>query len=152
MASRNPRDGSSARLRKPKAEKNNVYLAYETLPTPFPSQSLHRAHSVPNGLFAPFALGHPQTDVTRLAVWVAFVYREPNVIIEVEFAITRDSQPPTPRRRREERVPTFRTEEMLLVIRPLPQRLVVQRNKPLVNNSCLAVIAARSKVLRDNLS
>lgn len=87
--------------------------------------------------------------MTCFTVWVAFVHCEPDVIIEVEFAITRDSQPTAPGRRGEERVPTFRTEKMLFMIRPLSQRLIIKRNKPLVNNSRLAVIAARRKHLSD---
>jgi len=80
-------------------------------------------------------------------VGVALVHREPDVIIEVEFAITSERQPTFPGRRGEERVPTFRTEEMLLVICPLPQCFVIKRNKPLVNNSRFTVITAWRKVL-----
>jgi len=94
-----------------------------------------------------FAFGHTQTDVTRLAVWVTLVHRETDIVVKIELAITRDRQTATPRRWREERVPTLCTEKMLLVISPLSQRLVVKRDEPFVNNSRFAVIATRRKVL-----
>lgn len=78
---------------------------------------------------------------------MALVHREPDVIVKIELAITRDRQPATPRRRREERVPTLRTKEVLFVISPLSQRLVVKRDEPFVNNCRFAVKAARCKVL-----
>jgi hypothetical protein len=87
--------------------------------------------------------------VTRLAVRVALVHRETNIVINIELAITRDRQPATPRRRWKERVPTLRTKKVLLVISPLSQRIVVKRDEPLVNNCRFAVIATRHKVLRD---
>lgn len=85
--------------------------------------------------------------MTRLAVRVALVHRETNIVINIELAITRDRQPATPRRRWKERVPTLRTKKVLLVISPLSQRIVVKRDEPLVNNCRFAVIATRHKVL-----
>lgn len=93
------------------------------------------------------AFGHSQADVTRLAVRVALIHRETNIVVKIELAITRNRQPATPTRRREERVATLRTKKVLLVISPLSQRLVVKRNEPLVNNRRFAVIATRCKVL-----
>lgn len=93
------------------------------------------------------AFGHSQTNMTRLAVWVTLVHREANIIVKIELAITRDRQPATPRRRREERVATFCTKKVLLVISPLSQCLVVKRDESLINNRRFAMIATRCKVL-----
>jgi hypothetical protein len=80
---------------------------------------------------------------------MALVYRETNIVIDIELAITRDRQPATPRRRWEERVPTLCTKKVLLMISPFSQRIVIKRDESLVNNRRFAVIATRYKVLCD---
>jgi hypothetical protein len=90
--------------------------------------------------------------MARLAIRMPLVHREPHIIV-LKHPVPADIQLPRPRRRRsragrrEERVPAFRTEKVLLVIRPLPKRRVVQANKALLNNGSFARVAPRSEVL-----
>ncbi len=88
--------------------------------------------------------------MARLAVRVALVHRESNIVVRVrrERTIARERARRRARgRRREKRVAALRAKEVLLVVRPLPQLGVVQRDEPLVDDRRLAVVAPRRESL-----
>ena len=106
---------------------------------------------IPNGFLALLAFRHPQADVARLAVRVSLIHREADVVLRARRKRTIACER-TRRRawvcRREERVPALGAEEVLLVVSPLPQLRVVQRDEPLVDDRRLAVVAPRRELLR----
>jgi hypothetical protein len=90
--------------------------------------------------------------VAALAVRVTLVHGEADVIVleravagdgEVEPTVTLGARA----RRREERVAALGAEEVLLVVRPLAERIVVERDEALVNDRRLAMVATRCKDL-----
>ncbi|THH21160.1 hypothetical protein EW146_g333 [Bondarzewia mesenterica] len=123
-----------------------THRASETLPAPLAPQCLDGLHSRANWLLAPLALGRAQAHVARLAIWVPVVHREADTVVH-EHAIAGEGQLAPISAGRQERVPALRAEEMRLVICPLAQLRIVERNKPLVDDCRLAVIAPRRKVL-----
>lgn len=86
--------------------------------------------------------------MARLAVGVAFVDGEANVVVR-ERAIPRERARRRPRVGwRQERIAALGAEEVLFVVRPLSQLVVVERDEPLVDNRRLAVITLRGELLR----
>ena len=61
---------------------NRTHLTHKTAPTPLGAQRLYGSHTVPNTLLAPLAFWHPKAHVTGLAIRVALVYREANIVID----------------------------------------------------------------------
>lgn len=95
--------------------------------------------------------------MTRLAIWMAFIYGETNIIFQIERAITTDRDfmvlSNSARRtrfrlcRRKEGITTLCAEEVLFVISPLSQRRIVKRNEPFVDDRRLTVEALRREEL-----
>ena len=130
-------------------ELRRTHRTSEALPAPFAAESLDSLHAVPDALLALLALGHPQTHVASLPVRMALVDREADVVVR-ERAVARER----PRRRArigrwQERVAALGAEEVLLVIRPLPQLWIVECNEALVDDRRLAVIAFGGELLVD---
>lgn len=86
--------------------------------------------------------------MARLAVRVAAIHREPH-IVRLKIAVPTHTQLPCTRRRRrrQERVSALGTKKVLFMIRPLPQRGVVQTDKPLLDNRSFTRIASGSEIL-----
>lgn len=128
-----------------------THSTHKARPAPLPPERLHRTVPLADALLAPLALRHAQPHVARLAVRVPAVHGEAHVVVRKgPVAAHRQVLFPVSlgwRRRREERVAALCAEEMLLVIRPLPERGVVQCDEPLVDDRRLAGVAPRREVL-----
>ena len=88
--------------------------------------------------------------MTSLAIRVALVHRETDVVLRArgERAVACEcARRCTWLRRWEERVSALGTEEVLLVVRSLPQLGIVERDEPLIDDHRLAVVAPRRELL-----
>lgn len=153
MAARSPTRPQRTISARPDPDRSmHTHRTHEALPAPLRAERLDRAHPVADAPPALLALRHPQAHVARLAVRVPAVHGEPDVVVrELPVAADRDRAAGAARgargRRREERVAALGAEEVLLVVRALPERLVVERDEPLVHDRRLAVVAPRREDL-----
>lgn len=88
--------------------------------------------------------------MARLTVRMTLVHGEPNIVILyhhprlILFGLLC-----TPDRGRQERVPTLSAKKMLLMVGALPECGVVERDEPLVDDGCPAVITLRREFLNE---
>ena len=90
--------------------------------------------------------------MARLAVRVALVHREADVVFRArsECAVSREcARRCTWLRGWEERISALGAEEVLLVVRPLPQLGIVERDEALVDDRRLAMVALGCELLED---
>ena len=127
----------------------------EAFPTPLPTECLDGLHAMADALLAFLAFGHTQPDMARLAVWMAFVNGEPDVVLcaHGEFTITSERARRRARRRGgKEWVSALGAEEVLLVVRALAKLGVVKRDEAFVDDGGLAVVTSWGKFLRQFFS
>jgi hypothetical protein len=132
-----------------------TYGTTEALPVIFPAERFYSLHAIPNAVLALLAFGRPESDMARLAIRVPIIHGEPHIVI-LKLAIAAERDTPAPlgilaiNARSEEWISTLGTKKVLFVIRALPQLGIVQSNKALVHNGCLAMIAPWCETLRFN--
>ena len=116
-----------------------AHLTHKTTPTPLHTQRLDGLHPISYALLTLPALGHTQAYVARLAVRVAAVHGEAYIVC-IAFTPIEG--------RREERIPTLGTKEMLFVICPFSaQGWVIKCDEPLFDDRGLACITTGCKFL-----
>lgn len=119
----------------------------------FPTECLYSLHAVPNGVLALLASRGSKPDVARLTIRVSPIHGEPDVVV-LKLAVAFESDAPRALgvlaidAGSEERVSALGAEKVLFVIGALPELGVVQGNKALVHNGCLAMIASRCETLK----
>ena len=86
--------------------------------------------------------------MTRLTVRVSLVYSETNVVVGKSTIPCESTRWGARLRRRKERITKLSAEEVLFMICALPKLRIVKRDKALVDDGSLAVVAFRRKLLR----
>jgi hypothetical protein len=152
MGSRSPVYTEGEPNKETSAIQDETYSTAEALPVIFPTKCLYGLHAVPNGVLALLAFRRPEPNMACLTIWVSPVHSEPNVIVlKLAIAFERD----TPRALgilaidagSEKWVATLGAKKVLFMICALPELGVVQSNKALVHDGCLAMIAPRCETL-----
>jgi hypothetical protein len=129
------------------ARAHATHRAHEALPAELAAERLDGLHALAERAAAARALGQAEVDVAALAVRVALVDREADVLVR-KRAIARERARARARtRRRQERVAALGAEEVLLVVRARAERGVVERDVRLVDDRRLAVVAVRREQL-----
>ena len=127
------------------AIQDETYSTAEALPVIFPTECFYGLHAVPNDVLALLALWRPEPNVARLTVWVSPIHSESDIIVlKLAIAFERDTARAlgilTIDTGSEKWVATLGAEKVLLVICAFPQLWVVQSDKALIHNGCLAMI------------
>lgn len=149
----------SSYIRKTPEPNTRTHRTHKALPAPLTPKCLNSLHPFADAPLAAPTLWHAQSHVARLAVRVPAVHRKSDIVIpEVELAVAPYADFARllrfvrfGHRGREERVAALRAEEMLLVVRALPKRRIVQRDEALVDDRRLALIAPRREALKHSI-
>jgi hypothetical protein len=118
----------------------------------FPTECFYSLHAVPDDVLALLALWRPEPNMACLTVRVSPIHSEPDIIVlKLAIAFERDTARAlgilTINTGSEKWVSTLGAEKVLFVIRAFPELRVVQRDKALVHNGCLAMITPRRETL-----